>query len=117
MKEFLVFEKNFDNIKILNLKGFLDASSASKLEDSISNCLNSGYSKIIANLSELEYISSAGMGVFIAFLESIRENGGDIKFCEIPEKVFFVFDLLGFQSIFEIYQKEEEALKAFGKKI
>lgn len=113
MNEFEIRESISGDIVILELAGFLDANSAVKLEEFISNKISCDYIKIILNLKSLEYISSAGMGVFIAFLESLREKGGDLKFCSIPEKVNFVFDLLGFQSIFEIYEKEEEALKAF----
>ena len=59
------------------------------------------------------YISSAGLGVFMAYIEEIRENGGDIKITNLQAKVFNVFDLLGFPLLFDILDTEEEAFTRF----
>jgi anti-sigma B factor antagonist len=91
----------------------LDAHTAPELEDEISNFTNSSNYKLIVNFKELNYISSAGLGVFMAFIEEIRENDGDIKLTEMSEKVFSVFDLLGFPILFDIVETDELALEKF----
>ncbi|MDX1702382.1 MAG: STAS domain-containing protein, partial [Melioribacteraceae bacterium] len=63
---------------------------------------------------ELAYISSAGLGVFMAYIEKIRENNGDIKLSNMSDKVYNIFDLLGFPLLYEIYKTEDEAVKKFG---
>ena len=51
----------------------------------------------------------------MGFIEEIRENDGDIKLCCMSPKVFKVFDLLGFPALYEIYDKDEEAIQKFNK--
>ena len=113
--KFTITEQNKDDIQIINLHGFLDAHTAPDLESKLSETLQSGKYKIVVNFNDLEYISSAGLGVFMAFIEEAREKGGDIKLCCMKERVFSVFDLLGFPILFDIVQNEEEAIQNFLK--
>jgi anti-sigma B factor antagonist len=69
--------------------------------------------KIIVNFTDLAYISSAGLGVFMGFIENIRENKGDIKLTNMSEKIFRVFDLLGFPTLYQIFSDETEAHDKF----
>ena len=115
-------EKNFDvlvsdknSIKILKLKGYLDAYTSLQLEQMFRDLINSGNFKFVVNMKDLSYISSAGFGVFMAFVDETRENKGDIKFSCLSEKIDEIFDLLGFKHIFEVYKSDEEAIKSFEK--
>lgn len=107
--------KTKNSIKILKIKGYLDAYTSLQFEEQIRNLVDSGNYKIIVNLKNLSYISSAGFGVFMAFIDKTRENGGDIKFCCLPKKINEIFELLGFKYIFEVYDKESQAIKSFEK--
>jgi len=51
----------------------------------------------------------------MAFIEKIRENGGDIKLSSMSDKVFNIFDLLGFPLLYEIFKTEEEAVNKFNE--
>ena len=113
MSGFDVNRNDQDKVSILNLTGFLDAHTAPKFEDELLNLIKENRYQIIVNLRDLDYISSAGLGVFMGFIEEIREKGGDIKLSNISQKVFKVFDLLGFHALYEIYEKEEEAKSKF----
>jgi len=115
-------EKNFDvlvsdknSIKILKLKGYLDAYTSLQLEQMFRDLINSGNFKFVVNMKDLSYISSAGFGVFMAFVDETRKNKGDIKFSCLSEKIDEIFDLLGFKHIFEVYKSDEEAIKSFEK--
>lgn len=110
---FSLTTKEKNNINIISLYGFLDAHTAPLLEDAISNLADSEKFNILVNFNELNYISSAGLGVFMAFIEEIREKGGDIKLCAMNAKVFSVFDLLGFPLLFDIIETEEAGIKKF----
>jgi len=100
-------------IQVLSLHGELDAHTASELEAAIQKCQNEDNFQIIVNGAHLQYISSAGLGVFMAYIEEVREKGGDIKIVALQPKVFNVFDLLGFPMLFDILETEEEALAKF----
>lgn len=113
MAEFNTSVKQQGGISIVNLKGFLDAHTASTLENTFSGLIEKNNYKIVADFKDLSYISSAGLGVFMAFIEKVRENGGDIKLSSMTDKVFNIFDLLGFPLLYEIFKTEEEAIKKF----
>lgn len=101
------------HVCVLDLKGELDAHTASELELAFQKCLDDGSHRIVVNGQNLQYISSAGLGVFMAYVEDVREHGGDIKIAALPPRVFNVFDLLGFPVLFDITQTEDEALQLF----
>lgn len=113
MSNFSVAFRDADLAQILDLKGELDAHTASELEAALQKCQQDANYCIVINGSELQYISSAGLGVFMAYIEELREEGGDIKIAALQPKVFNVFDLLGFPMLFDIHETEEEALKKF----
>ena len=68
---------------ILKLTGELDASTALNVDESLNDLIKEGAINIIVDCSNLEYISSAGIGVFIAYLEEISSKNGE-KFFYIP---------------------------------
>ncbi|HSW56564.1 MAG TPA: STAS domain-containing protein [Ignavibacteriaceae bacterium] len=113
MAEFSTSVRENGDISIINLKGFLDAHTAPTLENNFTQLINDSKFKIVVNFEDLAYISSAGLGVFMAYIESIRDNKGDIKLTNMSDKVFNIFDLLGFPLLYEIYKNEDEALKKF----
>lgn len=105
--------KDQGNVNVVYLKGFLDAHTAPSLENTFANLVEQGKYKIVVDFKDLTYISSAGLGVFMAFIEKIRDNGGDIKLAGMSDKVFNIFDLLGFPLLYEIFKTEDEAVSKF----
>lgn len=103
------------DITCFYLIGQLDAHSAPSLEQKIEDEINKSNYMLLFNLSNLNYISSAGLGVFMSFIQDLREKSGDIKFAELNEKVKNVMDLLGFNHIYDITKTEKEAIDKFSK--
>jgi len=113
MNGFEVKRKDMDEISVVYLKGYLDAHTAPDFEKILQTLVDEERVRIVVNLSGLSYISSAGLGVFMGFIEDVRKKGGDIKLAEPTEKVFRVFDLLGFPVLYEIFQLETDAVKKY----
>ena len=113
MNDLEVQRKDLNEVSIVYLKGFLDAHTAPDFEKTLQSLVDDNRIHIVVNLSGLNYISSAGLGVFMGFIEDIRNKGGDIKLAELTEKVFRVFDLLGFPLLYDIFQKEDEAIDKY----
>lgn len=103
------------DVSIINLKGYLDAHTAPALENNFTQLIDSNRFKIVVNFEELAYISSAGLGVFMAYIEKIRDNKGDIKLSNMTDKVYNIFDLLGFPLLYEIFKSEEDAINRFSE--
>ncbi|HNY91755.1 MAG TPA: STAS domain-containing protein [bacterium] len=113
MENFKVVRLDGVNLTTLKIIGFLDAHTAPTLEEAIQKLLDEEQVNILVDFKELSYISSAGLGVFMGFIEEVRSKNGDIKMCAMSPKIYRVFDLLGFPTIYQIFDKQEEALATF----
>lgn len=114
MNEFSIDAKMLNNeIVLLKVTGFLDAHTFEKMDDQVNTLFDRGYSKIVVDLAQVEYISSAGAGVFIGALSRARENNGNIILVNPTQGVKEVFDLLGLSAIFTIVGNVEMAVSAF----
>ena len=113
MSSFNIRNRNIEDFDILDLDGELDAHTAPHLEDSLKKLIRDNRQRIIVNCLRLEYISSAGLGVFMAYIEDVRSLGGDIKLTNMSPKVYNVFDLLGFPTLYDILDDEKDAIDKF----
>ncbi len=116
MSDFKIGMRESGDVNVLELRGYLDAHTAPKLEEAFQGLLKNERTRIVVNCRDLSYISSAGLGVFMAFIEDVRGKAGDIKLSNMSTKVYNVFDLLGFPLLYEIYKDETEAVKKFTDK-
>ena len=97
---------------VLALSGKLDATTAKTFEDKILAEIDSGDRRFVIDLSQLEYVSSSGLRVFLLAAKRLHSADGKIVLCSLKEHVRQVFDLAGFSSILSLYGSRDEALKA-----
>jgi anti-sigma B factor antagonist len=103
------------DITIITLEGYLDAHTAPQFEEKLQAEIEEGHTRVIVDCAKLTYISSAGLGVFMSFIEEIREQGGDIKICGLAPKVRHTFEILGFQDIFDLLEDVPSAVQRFAE--
>jgi anti-anti-sigma factor len=101
------------DVYILEMKGFIDTSTSSELEDAMKKLYGENKTKIVIDLAGTEFVSSAGWGAMVAYLRKVRTNGGDIKLSAMTEKVGKVFKLMEFNSLMESFATSDEAAKSF----
>ena len=104
-------QKVVNGIWELSIDGEVDASSSIQVDNAIKETLKNGHYRILINCQKLKYISSAGLGVFISYLDEIRNNNGAIVFCNMSESVLSVFTILGLNELVPIVPTYEDALK------
>lgn len=101
------------DIILLKLKGFLDTTTSAEVSAKLREMLNSNRYLYIIDMSSVNYVSSAGWGVFVGEIRSIRENGGDLKIVQMTPDVYDVFEMLEFDKILDYYETIEEAVNDF----
>ena len=102
-------KNSLDNdIYTIQVIGEVDASSSIYLDESISEATNS-YSKIMVNCEQLDYISSAGLGVFMSYINDMDEKGITLVIYGLSDKVRHVFQILGLDQLLKITDNEGEA--------
>ncbi len=96
---------------IVRLCGSVDAQTAPAFEKEAMGLIEKGRRKLLIDCEKLDFISSAGIGVFMVLLSEV-EGDGSLKAMNLSEEVYESFDLLGVPEIMEIYKSEKEARKA-----
>jgi anti-sigma B factor antagonist len=102
-----------NHISIIKVGGYIDTTTSSELERALDSLLKQGRFFIIVDLGNVDYISSAGWGIFISEIKSIRENGGDLKLVRMVPDVYEIFELLEFHHILDVYDSVDEAINKF----
>ncbi len=105
--------ETFKDISIIKPVGRIDPMTVDDFETAIRKSILNGRTKIIVEGSGITYISSAGLGVLMGYIEEVREKGGDIVVCNISPKIYEIFDLLGFTRIYKFFPSLQEALSYF----
>lgn len=94
----------------ITLKGEVDASNSVELDAAIQNAVQSGSKNILVDGNSLEYISSAGLGVFMSYLEDFQESNINFVIFGLSEKVQNVFHILGLDQLIRLVNNRQEAL-------
>lgn len=113
MKDFRLDIQIHGGIQIIRLTGSLDMYSFHRLEAQLNTFFQQGQCAILLDCHELDYIGSAGLGALIGFAKLAREQGGDLKLLNVPERIFKVIELLGFTKVLQVHSDEGTALNSF----
>lgn len=113
MKQFSIRSKSLGHTAVLYPKGHLDAHNVERFEKEMVKLIKNQMFNVVINCKDLDYISSAGMGIIMGYLDEIREKGGDIKLSNVNECVHDIFDLVGFTEIYDFLDDEDDAVGKF----
>lgn len=94
---------------IIKLDGELDASSCIILDEEISTAVANDEKKILIDCTDLTYISSAGLGVFMSYLQDFETNKVSLVLFNLSPKVKSVFKILGLDELIKIVESKEKA--------
>ncbi|MFH1731884.1 MAG: STAS domain-containing protein [Planctomycetota bacterium] len=72
-----------------------------------------GVSKMLINMENVRYLSSAMLGKLISLHKALRTNKATLKLCSITPPIYEVFEITRLDKVFDIYSSEGEALEAF----
>jgi len=100
-------------ITIMELDGRIDSEGAVDMDLALQTVVSEGQSKIILDMSQVRYLNSAGLRTLADVLTQNRENGGDLKLVALNPKVSRVFQIIGFDKFFNIYDDVDGAVAAF----
>lgn len=100
-----------DGIVVLNLEGSLYAYTYEQLQGVINELFNNKFYRLIVDMSGVDYISSAGAGIFIGAIAIAQENRGNIVILGLTSSVKEVFDLFGLTQIVPVSNNMESAIR------
>ncbi len=98
-----------ENFVCISVAGEVDASSSIQLDSAIQQSIEVGFKKIMVDCSELNYISSAGLGVFMSYIQELEAKEISMVLFALQEKVFHVFQILGLDQLLKIVDDKKSA--------
>lgn len=104
--------QKIDECIVFVVEGKIDASNAAEFETAFTKELSADAQKVIVDLSQLEYLSSAGLRSLLLLAKSVQKTGGSSVLCGINGIVEEVLKISGFLNIFKNFATVEEAMKA-----
>lgn len=99
-----------NNYLVLSVEGDVDASSSIHLDKAVREAFDDGNQQILIDCTNLNYISSAGLGVFMSYIEEINQNSINFVLFGLTEKVLKVFGILGLDQLLKIKEDKEAAI-------
>ena len=99
-----------NDVVIVKLLGNLDTNTAPDAETEINKKLEGGALKMVISLEQTNYVSSAGLRIFLATAKKITASGGALKLCGANDVVQEILDISGFSTILDVKKSEEDAL-------
>jgi anti-sigma B factor antagonist len=98
-----------DGMDIIVPIGEVDASSSIELDLVIAKSVGEGYTKILVDCTALEYISSAGLGVFMSYIEEFNDKQIRMVLFGMNERVANTFEILGLKELLTIAGDKAQA--------
>lgn len=99
------------NLLNIVIRGSIDSVSSSSFRSWIEEKILEGYTKINIDLSEIEYLSSDGISIFLSIHKLLKSRGGSFSFSNISEEISFLFDFFKVDESIPIFENEEDVLK------
>lgn len=97
---------------VITPAGRLDSNSSARLEKSLSNQLQQGTTWLLVDMSAVEYIASSGLKVLVSAWRRARAAGGDVVLAGMQPRIIEIFEMVGFDMLFQIYPDLHAALAA-----
>ncbi len=109
-----VTTKKLRRCDLVVARGRIDASTVDILADALAEIKNAGRYKIVLNLKDVAYISSAGLSELITTQNACKQmKRGELVLAEVPPRIKEVLDLAGLTALFKLFDTELDAVDHF----
>ena len=112
MTDLSIYTDSTHNIPVMNVIGRIDSETAPHLDEALEKLLQD-YNKIVLNLQDVEYMSSAGLRAIVKAYQTAKKKDGDIHLACVPELVEGVLLTVGMTQMLKAYPSTQEALASF----
>lgn len=106
--------KEFKHCHLIAVTGRVDSATAPKFSQAMDALIEKGIYKIVVDMSELEYMSSAGFRALLgAQRQCKRYNRGEVLLASVPVRIREALELAGFTELFRTFPEALEAVGSF----
>ena len=106
--------KERDGVTVLLFQGkLMGGPDADYFLEVVHGLIERGKRRVIADLREVNWVNSTGVGILITGYTTLRKNGGDLKLLHVSTKIRSILYVTKLNLIFECYDSEDEAVASF----
>ena len=105
-----IYRNKEEGMIIVSVKGRMDAITSVDFEKNFTEWISNGENHFLIDLSEMDYISSAGLRSILKISKQLQMRNGKMIFAGLQDSVREVFRISGFETIFQIRKTMEEAM-------
>lgn len=102
-----------NNIYLIEASGRLDQPQTSQLEALLQRLLAEGHTQLAIDMAEVTYINSGGLRCLVTAWRQARQQGGNLVLFSLTTRVAEVFEMVGFDKVFQIFDDRSQALSVF----
>lgn len=102
-----------EGVSICRIDGEVDINTAHLMKKTFDKLVREKKEKIIINMEKVNYIDSSGLATLVELLKNFRKYGARLKLVGLSAKVKSLFEITKLEKLFDISEKEEEAVQAF----
>lgn len=107
-----VSTKQYKRCDLVTVSGRIDSATSSKLADALDAITNDGRFRIVLDLKDVEFMSSAGLRVLISTQKTCKPRG-EVVLAVVPERIYEALELAGFIPLFKFYDNVLDAVASF----
>ena len=105
--------ETFERATVVRVTGSVDGLTADALATALQAHVDGGRVRLVADLSGVEYTSSAGLRALLGTLKATRQQGGDFRLAAVQPGVHKILELSGFTTILRLYGDVDAAVASF----
>ena len=103
-----------NDIAVFAVEGRIDFVSVLQMDDALQTAISVGQHNMVLDMTEVQYINSAGLRTLAKALTRSRKSRGDLRLAALDPMVMLIFEMVGFDSLFKIYNTLQAAMASFG---
>jgi anti-sigma B factor antagonist len=100
-------------VSIVTVSGRVDSATAGEFESALKSLIENGRTKIILDMIDVDFLSSAALRVMVTARKAVQGSGGDLVIAQPSERVVDTLDIAGLDVLFKTYPDRETAIGAF----
>ncbi len=104
---------SYKSVDLVKVSGRIDSSNAPAFDEALKQLTDNGRYKIVLELSDVDYMSSAGLRAMVSALRTCKSRFGDVRLASPSSRVNEVLGLAGLSSLFETYADPTAAVGSF----
>jgi len=113
MSTLLIETDKTQSVPVMKVRGRVDSETAPELDSALIKVLDDKQNRLVLNLQDVEYMSSAGLRAIVKAHQTAQKSGGDVHLAAVSEPIEVILRTVGMMQMLKMYPTDQEAMASF----